>query len=274
MGEAEKKIADEIIKKRLEEIAGEGDIITQDGVDKTGSGEGKHIEIEEDEESKKIFEKSGLGLNSFDSLSDVNTSSAPEPDDSGIDIVDAVDVEGSDEVADEISPSSKQAEKKVDANKVAYADREKDDESRVVDKTKDIEAELEALGISKDEVIDLIFQLTDDGYIDEHVSLFGGRLRAVFKSPKMIDSAKFIDMMDDEEMNTPAKVEFYINLYSLAAILVKYKDVDLSKKDIRDRVKWIEENIPTVMYKAILPKAMEFHRKIELLSSEEVANFF
>ncbi len=266
----QKELADEIIQKRLQEIAGEGDIITVDGKDTPGHGEGKEVEIEEDEESKKIVE--GFGLKSFGSLSEVE----PESND---DIVDAVDVEGDDEP--EQIPESKETpvvdvegnEVKEDKNKVAYADRDKK-ESEIKDMKEDIEAEMEKLGMSKDVVMDLIFQLTDDGYIEEQILLFGGRLKAVVRSPKMVDSAEFIDMMDEEQMNTPAKVEFYINMYSVAAVLVKYGKEDLSEMSIKERVEWIEKNIPTVLYKVLLPDVMKFHQKIEILSSEKVADFF
>jgi len=146
--------------------------------------------------------------------------------------------------------------------------------SKVMDKKESIEDKLKELGLSKDEVMDMIFQLTDDGYIEERVSLYGGRLTALFRSPKMIDTAIFIDIMDEEEMNTPAKVEFYVNLYSLASILIRYKGENLEGMSIKERAKWIEENIPTALYKVILKKGLEFLRKVELLSSEEVANFF
>jgi hypothetical protein len=90
----------------------------------------------------------------------------------------------------------------------------------------------------------------------------------------MVDSANFIDVMDEEQMNTPAKVEFYLNLFSVAAIMVRYNSKNMEKMTIEDRASWIEENIPTILYRMLLPKALDFHRKLDILSSEEVADFF
>jgi hypothetical protein len=133
---------------------------------------------------------------------------------------------------------------------------------------------MKSIGLSKDEVVDSILQLTDDGYIEDTINFLKGRIKTVFRSPKMIDSADFIDMLDEEQMNTPAKVEFYVNLFSLAAVLVHYNDKDMVTMRIEDRVSWIEENVPTVIFRIILPKALEFHTKLDILSSEEVADFF
>lgn len=276
--EEAKKRADEIIQNRLKEIAGENDeIVTKNGHTTMGSGKGKHIEAPIDKESASMLRDSGsLGLSSFSTLgevSDEGTESSPERNKHDNMDNEETKVASQAELEAMIKKSEKEEElePKEKENKVAYADREEDP---IVDMTKTFEERMDEVGLSRDEAIDLILQLTDNGYIEEVISIFGGKVVCIVRSPKMIDSANFIDLLDEEQMNTPAKVEFYLNLYSMAAVLMKYNNNNLSDMDIKERSQWIEENIPTVIYKAILPKVQKFHLKIELLSSDEVADFF
>jgi hypothetical protein len=271
------KLADELIKKRLEEIAGEGNEFELNKKKYKGKGEGVEIEIEEDEESRKIMDAAGFNFDEFDSLSSIQKENIQEDvstENHKNDIVDAVDVEGTDNEKISVHgvDDSIEDDKPSTKNKVAYEGRSNKDGIR--DNKESIEQRMESIGISKDEVVDLILQLTDDGHIDEQILLFKGRVKAKLRSPKMVDSAAFIDMMDETQMKTSAKVEFYINMFSVASVLVKYNDTDLEKLEAQDRVKWIEENIPTAIYRALLPKVLKFHEKIELLSMEEVADFF
>lgn len=276
--EEAKKRADEIIQNRLKEIAGENDeIVTKNGHITMGSGKGKHIEAPIDKESASMLRDSGsLGLSSFSTLGEVSeegTESSPERNKHDNMDNEETKVASQAELEAMIKKSEKEEElePKEKENKVAYADREEDP---IVDMTKTFEERMDEVGLSRDEAIDLILQLTDNGYIEEVISIFGGKVVCIVRSPKMIDSANFIDLLDEEQMNTPAKVEFYLNLYSMAAVLMKYNNNNLSDMDIKERSQWIEENIPTVIYKAILPKVQKFHLKIELLSSDEVADFF
>ncbi len=258
------KAADEIIKQRLSDIAGKNDTIEMsDGSLIKGDGSGQEIESPIDEESANMLgvnDKGSLGLSGFDTaISNDKNSETKEK----IEVASNIEL---DKMVEEEEAKDDNIE-----NKTAYSDREVEP---VVDMVKTFEEKMSDAGMSKDSAIDLILQLADTGYIEEQISLFGGRIVCSVKSPKMIDSAKFIDMLDEEEMNTPAKVEFYLNLYSMSAILTRYGDTDLSELSMRQKTKWIEENIPTVMYKSLLPKIQKFHLKIELLSSDEVANFF
>ncbi len=260
------KVADEIIKQRLSSIAGNDDIIEMsDGSSKKGEGDGQKIESPIDKESANILNnmdnKGSLGLSEFDTAL---SSDKPIEAEENIEIASKIELDKMIEEDEEGEDS------KID-NKTAYSDR---DGEPVVDMVKTFEEKMLDAGMSKDLAIDMILQLADTGHVEEQISLFGGRIVCKVKSPKMIDSAKFIDMLDEEEMNTPAKVEFYLNLYSMSAILIKYGDTDLSELSMRQRTKWIEEHIPTVMYKSLLPRIQKFHLKIELLSSDEVANFF
>lgn len=140
--------------------------------------------------------------------------------------------------------------------------------------TKSIEEKMEELGMSKDIAIDMIMMLSDSGYIEEDLSLFGGRFKAKFRTAKITDSKRFVDLFDALEINTQAKGEYYLNLYSLASILIEFNGKKLDDGDITARAKWIEEELPVPIYKTLIEKGNEFHSKIEILNSDEVADFF
>ena len=272
---------DELIEKALKEIAGEGDEIVFKGKKYRGEGQGIDFEIEEDEESAQIA-GSGFGLKSF-STSSQNKKEEVFQDNHQTTIKqdkeEQIMQQGNKQDAD---PAMQKFEAQFNQKPVKEIKQvqvnESSEESQLVDKTNDIRSRIKEIGLSEDEVIDLIFQLTDYGYIEETVSLFKGRVKALFRSPKVIDSVSFIDKLDEEQIETPAKAEFYMGLYSLAAILEGYQDrrikQDLSSLSLEDRVKWIEENLSTVVYQALLREGKKFHNKLELLMREEVADFF
>jgi len=137
-----------------------------------------------------------------------------------------------------------------------------------------IEEKMERLGMTKDQAIDYIMQLSDNGYVEDSVSIFSGKFKALFRTAKISDTRRFVEMFDELDINTQSKAEYFLNLYSLASILRKYRDTSLEDMDIHERAKWIEDNLPTPIYKALLIEATKFHAKIELLGSEEVADFF
>ena len=139
---------------------------------------------------------------------------------------------------------------------------------------KTIEEKMHDAGLSKDTAIDMILELSDNGYIEEEVRLFGGKFTAKFKTAKLLDSKAFVDVFDAMDINTQAKGEYYLNLYALASVLIEFQDEKLNQEDVRDRAKWIENNLPVPIYKNLISKANDFHAKIELLGSDEVANFF
>jgi hypothetical protein len=120
----------------------------------------------------------------------------------------------------------------------------------------------------------MVMQLSDYGYIEEEVSILNGKIKAVFRTSKMKDSREFVETFDKMNVNTRVKTEYYINLFALASVLIKYKDEDLSSLSIIERIRWIEDNLAAPIYKILLDKSSVFLEKIELLSSDEVANFF
>jgi len=133
---------------------------------------------------------------------------------------------------------------------------------------------MEELGISKDEVIAMILDLTDKGFIEEEEELFHGKVKIKFRTSKLSDSGKFIDMFDGLTINKQAKAEYFLNLYSLTGILAEYNGEDLWDMEVNDRAEWVSDNIPVPIYRFLLEKATKFHAKIELLGSKEVADFF
>ena len=137
-----------------------------------------------------------------------------------------------------------------------------------------IEEKMAAVGISKDEVVEMILQLSDDGFIERDISFFGGKFKAKFKTSTLNDTKDFISMFDKLEASTQAKAEYYMNLYSLAAILNSYNEHETLSDDIIERAKWIENHIPVPIYKALLAEASKFHSSIEVLNEKEVASFF
>ena len=185
--------------------------------------------------------------------------------------------------------AGEEAEIKIDAG--AFAEKEestdeasekKDDEApkeqanplSQKNRTLSVDEAMSKLGISKEDVFELIMEISDNGFIREEHELFGGAVKVEFKTSTLKDSSSFINLFDGLAINTQAKAEYYLNLYSVAGILEMYKDTDLSEMEVTERAGWVEENIPTPIYKTILREAAKFHMKIEILGSEEVADFF
>lgn len=138
-----------------------------------------------------------------------------------------------------------------------------------------IEERMEKVGLSKDEAIDMIMMISTDGYIEHRVSIFGGKFKATFRTAKITDTKKFVEIFDEISINTQAKAEYYLNLYALASILVEFNGKKVEEgSDIVARASWIEENLPVPVYKTLLDEANDFHEKVELLNSKEVADFF
>ena len=136
------------------------------------------------------------------------------------------------------------------------------------------EQRMKRLKITKDDIFDMVMQLSDDGYIEEDVSILNGKITAVFRTSKMKDSREFVETFDKMNINTRVKTEYYINLFALASVLVQYKNEDLSEMSIIERIRWIEDNLASPIYKILLDRSSIFLEKVELLSSEEVADFF
>jgi hypothetical protein len=136
------------------------------------------------------------------------------------------------------------------------------------------EYQMKNLGLTKDDIIDMVLQLSDDGYIEEEVRILDGKITALFRTSKMKDSREFVETFDEMNVNTRVKTEYYINLFALASVLARYKDQVLSGMTIIERIRWIEDNLDAPIYKILLDKSSKFLEKIELLSSEEVADFF
>ena len=136
------------------------------------------------------------------------------------------------------------------------------------------EYRMKNLGLTKDDIMDMVLQLSDDGYIEEEVRILDGKITALFRTSKMKDSREFVETFDEMNVNTRVKTEYYINLFALASVLARYKDQILSDMTIIERIRWIEDNLAAPIYKILLDKSSKFLEKIELLSSEEVADFF
>jgi hypothetical protein len=120
----------------------------------------------------------------------------------------------------------------------------------------------------------MILQLSDQGYIEESIEVLGGAITATFRTSKMRDSRQFVETFDQMDISTRVKTEYYINLFALGSVLVRYRDQDLSDLDIIERIRWIEDNLAAPIYKALLNQSSIFLEKTELLTDEQVARFF
>ena len=136
------------------------------------------------------------------------------------------------------------------------------------------EDKLKRLQIDRDDISDMILQLSDQGYIEENIAVLGGTITATFRTSKMRDSRQFVETFDQMDISTRVKTEYYINLFALGSVLIRYKDHDLSDLDIIERIRWIEDNLAAPIYKALLNQSSIFLEKTELLTDEQVARFF
>ena len=269
---------DDVIRDKLRKLAGDGDIVTMHGTEEVvhngkrseyvkmpeGSDRRPDVEGYKSKGEDEIADPGGISkINEFSSTSE------------GADnVVYATDVEGEDFSADPSREVADDDKTNDSVSKTAFADRDNDEVDDIEDITETVEDKMTALGISKDQVMEMILQLTDDGFIEEALSFFKGRITIVLRSANMRTSSEFMMLLDDESLQSPAKIEYFLSLYSAAAVLEKYNDTDLSQMSVAERVDWIEVHVPTVIFKIINEKITAFHKKIEILGSDEVANFF
>ena len=135
------------------------------------------------------------------------------------------------------------------------------------------ESEMRLLKMDKDDILDMILQLSDNGEIRKNVSAFGGRVEAVLVSTKLSDTREFVTFFDKLGAKTQVMIDYYYNIYTLAQFLTEYKGETLDT-DIHKKVKFIENTIPVPVYKSLHKEALKFARKSELLTFDEVADFF
>jgi len=137
----------------------------------------------------------------------------------------------------------------------------------------EFEKEMRELGLSKDGLLAIIDDIVSKGVYEEEVSLLGGRIKCKFKSTKIGDSKTFVKTFDPHQLATELETELHFNLGSVAMVLIEHNGVSTGDT-LQQRVKFIEENIAGPIFKIILKEVFIFGRKMHLIGSDEVADFF
>lgn len=154
--------------------------------------------------------------------------------------------------------------------------KEEDETERKLDneliETATVESEMKRLNISKDDIFDMIASIADNGFYEEKVELFGGRVSAVFRSTNVGEQKRFVELMNSLGGATRMRVDFGYNHLTMSTILREYNGENTGDTT-EERAKFVE-SIPTPVYQAVLDKLFLFSAKVNLLSTEEVLDFF
>jgi len=137
----------------------------------------------------------------------------------------------------------------------------------------EVEKEMKELGLSKDGVLAIIDALVTNGAYEEEISCLGGRIKFKLKSAKIRNSGDFVKSFSPNEVRTQLEEEFQFNLGTMAMVLVEYNGVSTGDT-LHKRMDFLEQNISSPTFKVILKEVFLFGRKMNLIGTDEVADFF
>lgn len=162
--------------------------------------------------------------------------------------------------------------------KAALLDSEREDaEATEKDKKEALlspfEATMQTLELSKDDIIDMAIQIAEKGFVEENVTILGGKIALVFTSGKMEDNRDFVDIFENLDARLQTTVDYKFNVYTVGLIVTKYNG-ESTGNTVKERGEFIEKNVPMPIFKKILTMVSSFGRKIELLSEDEASVFF
>ena len=135
------------------------------------------------------------------------------------------------------------------------------------------ESEMKLLDINKNDILSMIDSVVSKGYVMEEGKIYGGRGSYSFKSVSITDHTKFIMFFERLEAKVQTTVDFYYNLYTVASFLKSYNG-ELLSESLEERVSFVQEKIPTPIFDLLTKKSFAFGRKVGILSTKEVADFF
>jgi hypothetical protein len=136
-----------------------------------------------------------------------------------------------------------------------------------------LEERLEKEGVTKNDLIEYVIQIADDGYLKETGSIFNNKIEFEFRTSLLSSSRDYLNFFEKNKIETQSLVEYYINLYSLASILYMYRG-EILPASIEDRTKWIENTLIGPVYAAMVARSNKFHARLDLVVSAEAESFF
>lgn len=137
----------------------------------------------------------------------------------------------------------------------------------------DLESEMDSLGISKDDVLDMVLEIVDNGKYSEEFSKMGGKIKFKLESVKMKETRAFISAFEELNPRVDTTATYYFNIYTVAMVLKEFQG-ESTGDSLEARKVYIESNIPSPLFSILLKEANAFGHKVGIVSHPEVATFF
>lgn len=147
------------------------------------------------------------------------------------------------------------------------------EDTEKIEKPKSLfEKELEFLDISKTDILNMILELSDKGYIEERGAILNGKIPYEIRSTTVKQGMRMSELFEARGIKTEVAAKDFFAIHVLAGFLYSF-DGEVLPDILEDRVKWIEGRMSGIVFKALKNKAILFSRKTDLLTFEEVEDF-
>lgn len=137
----------------------------------------------------------------------------------------------------------------------------------------DIEREMDNLNLSKDDVLDMVLEIIENGKYTEDFSAIGGKIKFRLESVKMNETRAFISAFEELNPRVDTTATYYFNIYTVAMVLKEFQG-ESTGDSLEARKVYIEANVPSPLFSILLREANSFGRKVGIISHPEVATFF
>lgn len=134
------------------------------------------------------------------------------------------------------------------------------------------EKELEFLSVSKNDILNMILELSDKGFIEARGAILNGKIPYEIRSTTVKQGMRMSELFEARGIKTEVAAKDFFAIHVLAGFLYSL-DGEVLPDSLEDRVKWIEDRMSGIVFKALKNKAILFSRKTDLLTFEEVEVF-
>lgn len=134
------------------------------------------------------------------------------------------------------------------------------------------EEEMRLLSMTKTDILNMILELSDNGFIREQGAILNGKIPYEIRSTTVKQGMRMSELFEEKGLKTQVAATDFFSLHVLAGFLYSYNGTVLPDK-LDDRAEWVKENLSGIVFKALKNRAVIFSRKTDLLTYEEVEDF-
>lgn len=127
-------------------------------------------------------------------------------------------------------------------------------------------------GLTMDEALDIVNAILDNGYYEKAYKVTP-RWEVVFRTRNTTDQDRVLRRIEELNPQFPATVTQTLAKYNLAASMVRFKNIDFSKKEFEERLKYVL-NLPEVVLRVLTGKLARFDQlMLDVLDEGAIQNF-